>query len=294
MSLFGRIGAYFAVCMAAFILPLSFVESEDEATPDKCIMPDAKPSAVYGAQLYTVRAALLQDFEGSLCRIAQMGYHEVEFAGLYGRDPNEVRGLLDQLELKATASHADWQELRDKPEKAIRDAKALGADYLVLAWLPPGERQTIAQWRWWIEKLNSVGKLASESDIALLYHAHDFEYAPVDGERPIDLLQTRLDPRFVNFEMDIYWTVKGGGDPISLLRQYPGRFPLAHIKDMRRDSTAMADVGDGRIDFAAIFAAADKRDFRHIFVEHDEAGEPFETLRRSLAHLKSIERKPER
>lgn len=294
MSLFGRIGAYFAVCMIASVSPYSFADSGDKAAVANCTIPDAKSAQAFGAQLYTVRAAMAQDFEGSLCRIAQMGYREVEFAGLYGRDPNEIRGLLDQLKLKAIASHADWQELRDNPAKAIRDAKALGADYLVLAWLPADERKTIAQWRWWIDHLNKVGKFASGSGIALLYHAHDFEYEPVDGLRPIDLLHERLDPGFVNFEMDVYWTVKGGGDPVTLLRQHPGRFPLAHIKDMQRDSTGMADVGDGRIDFAAIFAAADERDFRHIFVERDEAGEPFKTLRRSLAHLKSIERKPER
>lgn len=142
--------------------------------------------------------------------------------------------------------------------------------------------------------MNTVGKLASDKGIALLYHAHDFEYEQMGGLRPIDLLHERLDPRFVNFEMDIYWTVKGGGDPVALLRQYPGRFPLAHIKDMQTAGIGMADVGDGRIDFAAIFAAADKKDFRHKFVERDEADEPFETLRRSLVHLRSIERESKR
>lgn len=292
MSLLGRIGVYFAVCLFACAAPFGAVQASDEQTALDCPIPTAQSAKSYGAQLYTIRAAMEQDFEGSLCRIAQLGYREVEFAGLYGRDPKEVRAQLERYQLDAVASHADWRQLRDNPKQAVRDTKSLGARYLVLAWLPAEERQSLAQWRWWVEHLNNVGAIAADEGIALLYHAHDFEYQAIDGTRPIDLLQEQLDPRFVNFEMDVYWTVKGGGDPIALLNQYPGRFPLAHVKDMQNDSPGMADVGDGRIDFAAIFAAAGARDFLHKFVERDEATEPFETLRRSLEHLKSIEREP--
>lgn len=292
MSLLGRIGAYFAVGVFVCATPFLSAQASSEPTASDCPIPEVQSAKSYGAQLYTVRTAMEQDFEGSLCRIAQIGYREVEFAGLYGRNPNHVRALLQRYKLQAVASHADWRQLRDDPQSAVRNAKALEATYLVLAWLPPEERQTLAQWRWWIGHLNKVGATAALEGVALLYHAHDFEYQPIDGIRPIDLLQEQLDPKFVNFEMDIYWTVKGGGDPVAMLRQYPGRFPLAHVKDMEKDNAGMADVGDGRIDFAAIFAAAGSRDFLHKFVERDEASEPFETLRRSLQHLKSIEREP--
>jgi sugar phosphate isomerase/epimerase len=292
MSLLGRIGVYIAVCL--FLCTASFLSAQanNEPAASNCPIPEAQSAKTYGAQLYTVRTDMERDFESSLCRIAQIGYREVEFAGLYGRDPNDVRALLQRYKLKAVASHADWRQLRDDPQRAIRDAKSLGAKYLVFAWLPPEERQTLVQWRWWVEFLNNVGAIAADEGIALLYHAHDFEYRPIDGTRPIDLLQEQLDPRFVNFEMDVYWTVKGGGDPVALLRQYPGRFPLAHVKDMQKDNPGMADVGDGRIDFAAIFKAAGAGDFLHKFVERDQASEPFETLRRSLKYLKSIERDP--
>jgi sugar phosphate isomerase/epimerase len=294
MSLLGRIGVYFAVCLAACVTPVGMAQAGDKTLRLECAISDAQSSSVYGAQLYTIRAAMAQDFEGSLCRIAQIGYREVEFAGLYNRDPLDVRALLNQYNVQAVASHADWRQLRDDPQTAIRDAKLLGAKYLVLAWLPPEERQTLAQWRWWAMHLNKIGAVASEAGIALLYHAHDFEYQAIDGILPINLLQEQLDPKFVNFEMDIYWTVKGGGDPVALLRQYPGRFPLVHVKDMQRDDNGMADIGDGRIDFATIFAAAGSRDFLHKFVERDDAIEPFDTLRRSLQHLKSIEREPKK
>lgn len=292
MSLLVRTGLYFAACLLVSAIPLGLVQASDKNTALDCRIPDAPLGKSYGAQLYTIRVAMEQDFEGSLCRIAQIGYREVEFAGLYGHDPSEVRALLDRYQLDAVATHADWRQLRDDPEMAIRDAKSLGAKYLVLAWLPREERQTIEQWRWWVAQLNKVGATAAAEDVVLLYHAHDFEYRAIGGVRPIDLLLEQLDPRFVNFEMDVYWTVKGGGDPIALLRQHPGRFPLAHLKDMQRTSTDMADVGDGRIDFPSIFASAGKRDFLHKFVERDEASEPFETLRLGLEYIQSIERKP--
>jgi sugar phosphate isomerase/epimerase len=292
MSLLGRTKACFAAYLFVSVIPLGLIQASDTVTAPECRVPDARLPKSYGAQLYTIRLALEQDFEGSLCRIAKIGYREVEFAGLYGHDPSDVRALLDRYQLDAVATHVDWRQLRDDPEMAIRDAKSLGAKYLVLAWLPSEERQTIEQWRWWVAQLNKVGKTAAAEDVVLLYHAHDFEYRAIGGVRPIDLLLEQLDPRFVNFEMDVYWTIKGGGDPIALLRQYPGRFPLAHLKDMQRTSTDMADVGDGRIDFPSIFASAGKRDFLHKFVERDEASEPFETLRRSIEYIQSIERKP--
>jgi sugar phosphate isomerase/epimerase len=245
----------------------------------------------YGAQLYTVRAAMEGDFEGTLRRVADIGYDEVEFAGLFGRDPATIRSLIKKLGLKATSSHVDWQRLRDDPDGLIKETKALGAPYLVLAWLSPEQRQTLNQWRWWVSHLNKVGKMARKQGLRVVYHAHDFEYRPIDGVRPIDLLEQGLDPKFARFEMDIYWTVKGGGDPVALLRKYPGRFPLAHIKDMSRADTAMADVGDGRIDFAEIFKAAGPGDFKHMFVERDDGADPFASLTRSLTYLKSIERK---
>lgn len=125
MSFFGRIGAYFAVCIMASVFPCSFVESGNTTAIVKCTLADAKSAGSYGAQLYTVRAAMALDFEGSLCRIAQMGYREVEFAGLYGRNPNDVREQVEKYGLKAVATHADWKELRDTPAKAISDAKTL-------------------------------------------------------------------------------------------------------------------------------------------------------------------------
>jgi sugar phosphate isomerase/epimerase len=247
----------------------------------------ARPRAI-GAELYTVRVALADDFESTLRRVAAMGYGQVEFAGYFGRDPKAIRALLSTLHLTAVSAQIDWKQLRDHPADAIAQTKALGARYMVHAWMPPEERQTLGQWRIWIAHLNKVGKMARAQGLRFAYHAHDFEYQAIDGVRPIDLLEAGLDPKSVDFEMDIYWTVKGGGDPAALLKRFPGRFPLAHIKDMSKADTKMVDVGDGRIDFAAIFKAAGPLDFNSVFVERDDGDDPFRTLERSLAALKSI------
>ncbi|MFL6255879.1 MAG: sugar phosphate isomerase/epimerase family protein, partial [Pyrinomonadaceae bacterium] len=118
-----------------------------------------------------------------------------------------------------------------------------------------------------------------------------FEFTPLEGRVPYDLLLERTDPRLVKLEMDLYWTIKGGASPVEYFERYPGRFHLLHVKDM--DSTPrrfFADVGRGRIDFKTIFAQSRKAGVRHYFVENDEpAGSPFDSLRVSLEYLKQLE-----
>jgi hypothetical protein len=206
----GLIGCIIAALILLVPQPASAEESA-KCNPEISIATRSSPA--YGAQLYTVRAALEADLDQTLCRVATIGYREVEFAGLFGRPPAEVKARLDAYDLRAIASHANWQQLRDAPQQAVAEAKALGAPYLVLAWLPSEERQTPAQWQWWIGHLNAVGKTARAQGVDLIFHAHDFEYHVIDGVRPIDLLFAGLDPKYVNFEMDIYWTVKAGDDP---------------------------------------------------------------------------------
>lgn len=243
----------------------------------------------YGAQLYTVRDAMAGDVEATLTRVAAAGYTEIEFAGLFGRKPADVSATLKRLKLRAIASHGDWKRMRDEPDALIAETRALGAKYLVLAWLPPEERQTLAQWRWWIAHINGVAASARRARLHFAYHAHDFEYVSIDGVRPIDLLLTETDRRNVQFEIDVYWTVKSGDDPIALVRKHPDRFVLAHLKDMRASDGAMADLGDGKIDIATFLKAARKVGLKHAFVERDDSADPFLTLERSLKYWKSIE-----
>jgi sugar phosphate isomerase/epimerase len=127
--------------------------------------------------------------------------------------------------------------------------------------------------------------------VQFAYHNHDFEFAPLEGKVPYDLLLERTDPRAVKLEMDLYWTVKGGASPVEYFERHPGRFHLLHVKDM--DATPrrfFADVGRGTIDFKSIFARSRKAGVRHYFVENDEpAGSPFDSLRASFDYLRRLE-----
>lgn len=249
--------------------------------------PRSVPIAI-GAQLYTVRDAMANDVDGTLRKVAALGYDEVEFAGFFGKTPEHLRQLLAELHMRPAASHVGWEQVRDDPANAVDETVRLGAPYVVLAWLPPEQRQTLDQWREWIARLNRLGAIAKERGIRVAYHAHDFEYQPIDGVRPIDLLQDELDPHLVDFEIDLYWTRRGGGDALALFQRFPGRYPLAHFKDMASDG-AMADVGDGVIDFESILAAAPGSGLRHAVVERDDGNDPMGTLRVGLERLRKME-----
>jgi sugar phosphate isomerase/epimerase len=244
-----------------------------------------------GMQLYTVRRELEKDFEGTLGKVAALGYKEVEFAGYFGHRPAEVRALLKRLKLDAPAAHMSLAELRGDLRPLLDAARTIGHKYLLVAWLPPEERKSLDNYRRLADLFNEAGARIGREGFQFAYHNHDFEFAPLEGKVPYDLLLERTDPRAVQLEMDLYWTVKGGASPVEYFERHPGRFPLLHVKDM--DSTPrrfFADVGRGVIDFKTIFARSGKAGVRHYFVENDEpAGSPFESLRVSFDYLRRLE-----
>ena len=241
-----------------------------------------------GVQLYTVRKELEKDFDGTLRRIAEIGFQEVEFASLFGRNPQDVRRLVEKLGMKAVGSHINWKTFKENPESAIEETKALGAKYMILAWFPPEERKTLDQWKEWANRLNQVGRTAKAKGIRLLYHNHDFEFQKIDGVEPFQLLLDTVDRRYVSFEIDLYWLTLGGRTPESVFTEYRRGFPLSHVKDMSKTEQAMVDVGDGRIDFAGIFAQEKVSGMKHFIVEHDNPKDPFETLKRSFNYLRAL------
>jgi len=241
-----------------------------------------------GVQLYTVRAAMQQDFEGTLRNLAAMGYSEVEFAGLFGRDPAQVATLLEEVGLTAIGSHVTYDRFVADPDGAIEETLALGARYLVFPWLPDAERRTIAQWQDWVALLNRVGQASQDRGLELAYHNHDFEFTPIDGVRPIDVLLDGIDRSVVKWELDLYWLAKAGSEPSEMFERYPGGFPLGHVKDMRLSDQAMVDVGQGDLDFAAVFAQAAQSKMEHFIVEHDEPADPLGSVQNSVTYLKAL------
>lgn len=240
-----------------------------------------------GVQLYTVRALMEQDFEATLAAIAAIGYRQVEFHDYFGHRPEQVREILDRLGLVTPAAHFSWQAIYEDPDGVIETARAVGHRYVILPWLPPEERTSIAQYRKLASLCNEVGEACTSAGLQFAYHNHDFEFQSIDGQVPFDLLLNETDPHHVEFEIDLYWTVKGGCDPLDHFDAHPNRFTLCHIKDMVEDG-GMADVGAGLIDFAAIFAKGEQAGLQYFFVEHDQPTDPLASIEASFNHLEEL------
>jgi len=242
-----------------------------------------------GLQLYTVRDYMAKDFAGTLARVAAIGYREVEFARYFGNHPREVRALLDRHSLAAPAAHVG-PGAGDEWRAALDAAQAIGHDYLVVAWIPAEQRRTLDDYRRFAERFNRAGEEARAAGMQFGYHNHDFEFVPMQGRLPYDVLLAECDPDLVQLELDLYWITKGGQDPLTYFARWPGRFPLVHVKDsMGPPEHKMVDVGAGKIDWKKIFAREDQAGIRHFFVEHDEPENAFASIRASCDFLKRLE-----
>ena len=224
-----------------------------------------------GLQLYTVRNDMEKDFDGTIARVAAIGFKEVEFAGYFGRSPADVRAVLDRNGLTAPAAHIGSAAALSKDwDKTIEAGKIIGHRYLIVAFLTTEERKTLDDYRRLGDAFNVAGEAAKRAGIRFAYHNHDFEFVPMAGKLPYDILLERTDPALVAMELDLFWITKGGQSPLAYFDRHPGRFELVHVKDMDGSpQQRMVEVGRGAIDFARIFAAREKAGIRHFFVEHD-------------------------
>jgi sugar phosphate isomerase/epimerase len=237
-----------------------------------------------GIQLYTLRDEMASSVPGTFKQLARIGYREVEFAGYFGYDAKGMRRLLDEYGLAAPSSHVSLEVFQAEPENTIEFALEMGHRYLVIPWLPTEQRKSIAQYRRIAESFNHLGEQCKAAGLQFAYHNHAFEFDLIDDQVPYDVLLNETDPELVKMEMDIYWISKAGKSPTHYFSQWPGRFPLWHIKDMLSDGS-MVDVGDGVIDFPALFEYRDKAGLRHGFVEHDHPQDALRTAERSFKFL---------
>jgi sugar phosphate isomerase/epimerase len=239
-----------------------------------------------GLQLYTVRDQLKSDFEGTLRKVALLGYREVEFVDNRGPDVRSTSELLRRLGLTAPSLHIDYNGLSSNSGTSFDTARVLGAGFVVCPWLNPSERKTVDDWKRICDNLNAIGERAARSGLTFAYHNHDFEFDNLaDGVRPFDLLFSRTDERFVKFELDVYWARKGNVDPATFLKAHPSRFRLVHLKDMAKDGST-TELGNGTIDFAEIIDASLQSGVRHFFVEQDYSPDPMRSIAASIAYLR--------
>ncbi|ESQ94030.1 sugar phosphate isomerase/epimerase family protein [Asticcacaulis benevestitus] len=242
-----------------------------------------QPYQKIGVQLYTVRDAFAADPLGTLKRVKALGFDQVETISFGGMAAKDLKAKLGDIGLTAPSSHiglADWQS---RPEAALDDMAALGADYAVLAWLPAEDR---GSWKAWADKMNAWGTLAKARGLGFAYHNHDFEFKKTpEGEMPFHILLENTDPALVTFELDCYWASFAGHDPVHVLHEHGDRVRLLHLKDKLADG-GMAPVGEGTIDYAAVLALAHKIGVKYGYVEHDNPTDPWASITTSIKNLK--------
>ncbi len=239
-------------------------------------------------QLYTVRDQTAKDFVGTLKRVAEMGYAGVEFAGTGGLAAAELKKLLDDLGLRVAGSHVALGEYERDLQAVIDYNLAIGNRYLVVPFLPEDLRQDEAAWVAIAGRMNEIGAACREQGLTLAYHNHAFEFQRFGGRYALEILYDETDPALVKGEPDVYWFVRGGADPVAWLKERPGRCPLVHLKDMAPGAEqTFAEVGEGVIDFAPIFAAAQAGGAEWYIVEQDICKRPsLESAALSLRHLR--------
>ena len=246
-----------------------------------------------GIQLYSLRREMAKDFEGTLARVAEIGYAEVEFAGYFDRSPGKVAELLERTHLKAPSAHVPFEELRENWSRVLEAARTMGHRYLIIPAIPDKERTTRQAMGRVAALFEQAGSEARAAGIRCGFHNHDVDFVPLDDARdttPFDILLRETTPEHVTFELDLYWITKAGRDPLEYFARYPGRFELVHVKDSAGPPAhRMVNVGQGTIDFRRIFARREQAGIRHYFVEHDEPADPLAFARASYQYLQRLE-----
>src|SRR5512145_2991898 len=252
----------------------------------------------FGLEIYSLRREAAKDLPATLALIRKFGIVDVELGDFYGRTAKEVRRLLDNAELRASAMMSAHARLKDDMASIVRDARALEVEYVVCSTIPHKKHITAPDCDQAIEDFNRWGKVLAESKLGLCYHTHGVEFGPSPDGTLFDTLVKRTDPQFVNYEMDIFWIVFAHQDPAKLLHKYPGRFPLMHVKDIRKDTPlggspgdvleeASVILGQGLVDIPAALRAAEATGTKHYYIE-DEAVNAAEQIPQSLRYLESI------
>lgn len=251
-----------------------------------------------GLQLYSLREQFKTDVPGTLSKIKSWNIKEIEGGGTYGMPQEEFKKLLTQNNLKVIAVGADFNQLASNPQAVVASAKAFGARYVVCYWIPHnGTDFTIDDMKKAVSVFNTAGKVLRENGLSLCYHPHGFEFRPYEGGTLFDYLVKNTDPKHLNFEMDVFWIKHPGQDPVALLKKYPKRFLLMHLKDRKPgtegNQNGQADVesnvvlGSGDVGIAAIMKEAKKAGVKHYFIE-DESSRSEQQIPQSLEFLHKL------
>ncbi|HLH57397.1 MAG TPA: sugar phosphate isomerase/epimerase [Verrucomicrobiae bacterium] len=251
-----------------------------------------------GLQLYSLREQFGKDVPGTLDEVKRFGIKYAELAGTYGMPPEKFREELKARGIKPISAHFAYEKYRDDPESIAKEAKALGLSYAGCAWIPHNGDFDEKTCREAISVFNKAGEVMAKHGLKFFYHVHGFEFQPFGQGTLLDLLFQETNPKYVNYQMDIFWIVFPGQDPVKLLEKYPGRWQLMHLKDMRKGTptgalTGGTDVkndaalGQGLMDLPAILKAAKKEGVKWYFIE-DESPWSEKQIPESLHYLEQV------
>jgi len=251
----------------------------------------------FGVQAYTFRRSFPNGVAATLDTIKSMGITEIEGGG--GRmPPEEFKKLCNERGISIPSTGTSYENLVKDPQAAANTAKALGASYLMVAWIPHEKSNfKLENAKKAVEDFNMAGKVLKENGITFCYHVHGYEFQPHEKGTLMDYLIVNTNPEYVSFEMDILWTYFGGGDPVALLKKYGNRWKLLHVKDLKKGTpkdlsggtSTDNDValGTGEIDIPNIIKEAKKIGIKHYFIE-DESNRIITQVPQSIAYLKSL------
>ncbi len=262
--------------LVMYIVVLSVLTVSCQAEP-KPLVPDP------GVVSFTFRAQFAEDFPGTLDMIKEMGITNIEFSNLFGQTAADVSAMLNERGMVCTSLGVGYNALMNQIDQVIADAKTLGARHVRLGALPrPDGVFDLELVQQAVVDFNRIGKTLDDHGLHFSYHNHGFEFAPHGESSLYHYMIEQTDPRYVSFELDTYWAMHAGYDPVDLLETYPDRFRLLHLKDLRKGVTGDYQtpsnrgndvvLGTGQVDFPAVLRAAQDASVEFYYIEDETDG----------------------
>ncbi len=288
---------------SALILPQWACKNEggktaaDAAAADTTATKTTAPPSLneFGIQLYTLRDDMPKDPKGVLKQLASFGYKQIEsFEGaqgmFWGMSHTDFKKYMDELGMTIVSSHFDPK--KDAEKKATQAAE-IGMKYLIVPYV--GAQKKWDDWKKLADEFNRLGGICKKAGVGFAYHNHAYTFEAMDGKMPQDYLMENTDPALVDFQMDIYWVVTGGADPIAYLQKYPNRFRLCHVKDRLKgapatEHEASCDLGTGQIDYPKVLKVASENGMQYYIVEQEryDNSTPLKSAQADAEYLKKL------
>ncbi|HWQ32010.1 MAG TPA: sugar phosphate isomerase/epimerase [Blastocatellia bacterium] len=282
----------YVVCAAALL-----ATADDKKKAGILFGGNEKLMRKVGLQLYSLRNQFKSDVPGTLAKAKQMGFVNVELAGTYGLTPEQFNAELDKAGLRPVSMHAGYEKLRDDLNSVIREAKTFGVQYVGCAWIPHGKTFTEADCDRAIAHFNEWGGKLAKEGLRFFYHIHGYEFQPAANGTLFDKLVTGTKPQHVALEMDVFWVVWPGQDPVKLMKKYPKRVELLHLKELRKGMTgnlsggappeAETALGEGQVNWPAVLREAERQGVKYMFIE-DETPQVERQVPMSLQYLRTV------